>query len=398
MRRVFSSNLSIIPYYHSMYKLSDYQYELGSGYIAQTPAVPADSSKLLVPSWNSIYDYHFRDLPKLLTKKDVLFFNDTKVVRARVLLEDVFVEIPHHQSASRTVDTWEVFFLRLVDSHRFEWLVTLTKRIRKGAIIHFSKAVKLTVEELTEKWVIFRIDGVNPLTFFDRYGHLPLPPYISHTPEKEECYQTIFAQHIGSVAAPTASLHFTDEVINELESKKIRSHYLTLHVGLGTFKPVDTEDIRDYKIHEETMVLDEAIFETIAFEKKQKKNIIATWTTVARTIETLAYLRKIMGKSGNDYRDTLTKDITMDQCKISILSWKQEWKKIVCETKIFIYPWFERKVVDGLITNFHLPWSTLLMLVASFIGYDHMVKIYKHAIKNLYRFFSFGDAMFLRKM
>lgn len=380
-----------------MFKLSDYQYELGIGYIAQTPAVPTDHSKLLVPSGISFHDYHFYDLPKILTKKDVLFFNDTKVVKARVPLEEVFVELPHHTSASRLVDKGELFFLHLYDAHRFEGLVTLTKRVRKWARIHFSSRIIITVEELTDKGVIFSIEGANVLDFFEKYGQLPLPPYIRYKPEKEESYQTIFAHTLGSVAAPTASLHFTDQVMKDLKGKKIRSHYLTLHVGLGTFKPVDTEDIRDYHMHEETMIISEDIFDTIAREKEQENNVVAVGTTIARTIETLPYLYKAMGKQGNEYRDNLTKNISEQQCKICILDRKQEGKKITCQTKIFIYPWFERKIVDGLITNFHLPGSTLLMLVASFIGYDETTKLYKHAIANQYRFFSFGDAMLLHR-
>lgn len=176
------------------------------------------------------------------------------------------------------------------------------------------------------------------MDFFEKHGQLPLPPYINYKPEKEESYQTIFAHELGSVAAPTASLHFTEQVMHDLKEKKIRSHYLTLHVGLGTFKPVDTDDIRDYHMHEETMIITEDIFDTIAREKDQDNNVIAVGTTIARTIETLPYLYKAMGKSGDEYRDNLTKNITDQHCKVCILDWKQEGKRIICQTKIFIYP------------------------------------------------------------
>lgn len=384
-----------------MYLLKDYQYELLDGYIAQTPASPADSSKLLVPSWTSIHDYRFYDLPKLLTKRDVLFFNDTKVIKARVPLKDIFVEIPHHTSANRVVDAGEIFFLELHNAYKFEWLISLTKRVRRWTILHFNKRIRFIVENLTEKWVLFQIDGMDVLSFFEKYGQMPLPPYITHTTQKEEHYQPIFAQHAGSVAAPTASLHFTPRVLEALRDKNISSYYLTLHVGLGTFKPVDTDDIRSYEIHEETIIVDENIFEIIADQKAQGKNIIAVWTTVARTLETLPYLyKKLTGAAMQKhvpYRQKLTEDMTEQQSSKYIMSRQKEWTRIICHTRIFIYPWFERKIVDGLITNFHLPWSTLLMLVASFIGYDTIMKIYQHAIQQHYRFFSFGDAMLLRK-
>lgn len=393
-----------------MYKLSDYNYELPESRIAQEPVSPADSSKLLVPDGTSFHDYHFYDILTLLTSKDVIFFNDTKVVKARVPLKDVFVEIPHHTSASRVVDEWEIFLLQLIDDYRFEWLISLTKRVRKWAVIHVSERIKLTVEELTDKWVIFHITWVYAVLFFEMYGQMPLPPYISHSAEKEKRYQTRFAEHLGSVAAPTASLHFTDDLLHSLRAQWVDSHFLTLHVGLGTFKPVDTEDIREYHIHEEMLIIDESIFSTIAEEKSQWKNSIAVGTTVARTLETLPYLYKQMKEQraeskGNDefqiknyeYRDAVTEKISLEECMKYIHSWKREGTKIVCQTRIFIYPGFAWKLVDGLITNFHLPGSTLLMLVASFIGYEKVMELYAYAIENKYRFFSFGDAMLLRR-
>ena len=177
-----------------MYRLSDYQYDLPDLLIAQTPADPADSAQLLVPeAHGSFGEYHFFDLPSLLTSDDVLFFNDTKVVKARVPLKNVFVEIPHHQSASRTVEEGELFFLEAKDPQRFEGLVTLTKRVRRGAVIHYSAEIFLQVEELTDKGVIFRIDGLTVHQFFEQFGQMPLPPYIDYSQDKESDYQTIFA-------------------------------------------------------------------------------------------------------------------------------------------------------------------------------------------------------------
>ena len=379
-----------------MYRLSDYQYHLPEKLIAQTPVAPADHSKLLVTDGVYFHDHHFYDLLKLLTPKDVLFFNNTKVIKARIPLKDIFVEIPHHNIASRVVEEGEIFFLQMIDEYRFEWLISLTKRVRKWSVLHFREDITLTVEEFTQQWIIFHLQGAYVLFFFEMYGQMPLPPYISHSAEKEEHYQTRFAQHIWSVAAPTASLHFTDDLLQSLETVWIRSHYLTLHVGLGTFKPVDTEDIREYHIHEETIIIDESIFESVAREKEEWNSIVGVWTTVARTLETLPYLWKLLGKS-HTYWDSISANITEDQCQKYIHSWQQKWSKIICQTKIFIYPGFERKIVDGLITNFHVSWSTLLMLVASFVWYDEIMRMYRYAIEHEYRFFSFGDAMLLRK-
>lgn len=384
-----------------MFKLSDYQYHLLDGYIAQTPAVPADHSKLLVASWDVFHDYHFYDLPKLLTKKEVLFFNDTKVIKARVPLHDVYVEIPHHQTASRNIQAWEIFFLELHDAYRFEGLITLTKRVKKWSIIHYSKHITFTVEDLTDKGVLFCIHGIDAISFFDKYGQMPLPPYITYEDQKESHYQTTFAKELWSVAAPTASLHFTQNVLDEIHEKNIHTHFITLHIWLGTFKPVDTEDIRDYHIHEETIVIDENVFEMVAQEKESGKNIVAVGTTVARTLETLPYLYKLGAIDHSEkaliYWEAIAKDITPAAADKCILSRHKEGTTIICKTRIFIYPWFEWKIVDGLITNFHLPWSTLLMLVASFVGYENIMKMYAYAMDHYYRFFSFGDAMFLRR-
>lgn len=389
-----------------MYKLSDYQYELPESLIAQEPANPVDHSRLLVPDADgtSFHDYHFYDILTLLSPKDVLFFNDTKVIKARVPVHNILVEIPHHPSASRVVEDGEIFFLEMVDEYRFEWLVTLTKRVRKWSVLHFREDIRLVVEDLTDKGVLFHLEGAYVFAFFEMYGQMPLPPYIAHAAEKEKHYQTIFAQELGSVAAPTASLHFTHDLLQSLSAQHIRFHYLTLHVWLWTFKPVDTDDIRSYHIHEETIIIDEEIFNAVAKEKQASNNVIAVGTTVARTLETLPYLYKAMKKTWDEYFDTITSAITQEQVTTYILSWKEEGRKIICQTRIFIYPGlpddqsgFKWRIVDGLITNFHLPWSTLLMLVASFVGYETMMKIYAHAIDQQYRFFSFGDAMLLRR-
>lgn len=377
-----------------MYTLSDYQYELPDSYIAQEPADPVDSSKLLVPNGTSFHDYHFYDILTLLTSKDVLFFNDTKVIKARVPLHNVLIEIPHHPTANKVLEEGEIFFLEMRDPYRFEWLASLNKRVRKGSIIHMSHNIKLIVEDLTDKWILFHVKGIDVLFFFESFGQMPLPPYITYDDEKAKHYQTVFADKIGSVAAPTASLHFTSDLLQSLQTYWIKSHYLTLHVWLWTFKPIDTEDIRDYHIHEETIIIDESIFNTITEEKAAWKNIIAVWTTVARTLETLPYLYFLMSNGELLVPNT---NITREQCEKYILSWQKEWTRIICQTRIFIYPWFEWKVVDGLITNFHLPGSTLLMLVASFVGYESVMKMYEYAIEHHYRFFSFGDVMFLRK-
>lgn len=406
-----------------MYRLSDYTYDLPDSAIAQIPAEPADSAKLLVPSSDGDFsDRIIHDLSTILTQNDVLFFNDTRVVQARIPLYNIHVVT--RQGREVILDYAEIFFLDKVSDSRCEALITLLKRNRPWTKIYISDTIVAEIIELTNKWVILDVVWISIDELLERYGEMPLPPYIETTDETQKKYQTVFAKHDWSVAAPTASLHFTPRLLDELRTKWIQTEYVTLHVWLGTFKPVDTLDICDYQIHEETIIIEKSIFARIASLKSQGKKIVAVWTTVSRVLETLPYVychpERSEGAHGqitlkknnsntwdssalpqNDtitYRNTITKNITQSDIQKYILDIKDIWDdKLHIKTRIFIYPWFEWKIVDSMMTNFHLPGSTLLMLVASFIWYDTMRKIYEYAIEHEYRFFSFGDAMLLQR-
>jgi len=242
----------------------------------------------------------------------------------------------------------------------------------------------------------------------EKYWIMPLPPYIQYSKDKEKPYQPIFAQKPWSVAAPTASLHFTENLLNKLKEKWCKFEYTTLHIWLGTFKKVDTQDITKYDIHSETVQINLDIFEKIAKYKLNKKPTIAVWTTVTRTLESLPYLWKYLknknlisnfSKSTINFWDKLTENIENEKKYIfDVKEIASNWNKncLYFKTKLYIYPWFNFKIIDQLITNFHLPKSSLLMLVAAFMGYENMIKTYQYAIKKKYKFFSFWDAMWIR--
>jgi S-adenosylmethionine:tRNA ribosyltransferase-isomerase len=378
-----------------MYMLSDYSYDLPEKLIAHKPVEPADTSKLLVyeASKQAISDTYFTDLPSLLKSNDVLFFNDTKVLPARIPLRNVRVVTRTGREVA--LEQGELFFLEQVSDIRFEWLMTLLKRNRPWMKIYIGDIVCELIE-LTDKGWIFELQGATVMAFLLQYGQMPLPPYIPYDADAAKHYQTNFAQHDWSVAAPTASLHFTPELLHRLKDKGIQQEFVTLHVWLWTFKPVDTNDIREYHIHEETMIIDISLFEKIAKLKQEWKNIVAVWTTVARVLETLPYVRKACAFDAQSYRDDITQWVTETQVENYVLSRERVGNKLIVKTRIFIYPGFHWRIVDSLITNFHLPQSTLLMLVASFMWYEQMKEIYAYAIAEHYRFYSFGDGMLLR--
>lgn len=400
-----------------MYNLSDYQYELPEDRIAQAPVVPADQSKLLCCQydenvWSYVYrDTHFFSLPEMISENSVFFFNDTRVVQARIPLSHV--RVVTKQGREVLLESAEIFFLHKHSEYVCEALISLLKRNRVWTKIFVQDDIVLTITKLTDKWVILESQWATIDELLARFGTLPLPPYITPTKLGQEHYQTIFAQKDGSVAAPTASLHFTQNILDQLTQKWIATEYVTLHVGLGTFKPVDTSDIRDYVIHEEMILIAPELFTKIATYKRAEKNIIAVWTTVTRVLETLPYLWRMMRNRENDYAsllytvsvqdrtrwDDITKDITHQQQENYILSCDiQPDGTLLVRTKIFIYPWFVWRIIDSLITNFHVPWSSLLMLVAAAMWYQNMTQTYQHALNHDYRFFSFGDGMWIEKM
>ncbi|HMT01544.1 MAG TPA: S-adenosylmethionine:tRNA ribosyltransferase-isomerase [Candidatus Absconditabacterales bacterium] len=385
-----------------MLDLHDYFYELSPEKIAQNPVLPQDHAKLLVFNQNE-EDFHFFDLPDLLDTNSVLFFNTTKVLPARVTFENISVTMPRGEE--RIVDNGEFFCLEILDDKRFEGLIRLTKRVKAGSKIHFSETITITVDELTEQGVICSIDGLGALDFFEKFGTVPLPPYIDYDLEKSQHYHHFFAEKSGSVAAPTASLHFTPELLKNLEKKGIGTEFVTLQIGLGTFKPVDTPDISHHQIHKEKISVSLSLFSKIFILKKNNFPLVAVGTTVMRTLESLPYvwkklselLKKFITQEEQLWRDELTKKISLEEADSFLENWSiDETHELVSgSTQIFLYPGKTYRLVDQLITNFHAPHSSLLMLVAGFIGYDEMKKIYQHGLDRDYRFLSFGDGMLL---
>lgn len=339
-------------------KLSEFDYNLSKNLIANKPASPRDSSKFLVANYNTKkFSHHiFRDLYDILEKGDVLVFNNTKVFPARLF------------GSKETGGKMEVFLLREIESGM--WSAIIGGRSKKDLKIVFNKNTYCNLVEQEEgyAWKIrFSIKGKKLNDFINKFGHVPIPPYIKNSDPESQLkkeYQTVYAKHRGSVAAPTAGFHFTKYLMNKLNKKGIIFKYVTLHVGLGTFEPVKTEKIEDHKIHSEFGILDKGIAEYLNKAKKSGKRIVVVGTTALRVLEAFS------DENGN-------------------LVPQKNW------ISIFIYPGYKFRFVNNLITNFHLPKSTLLMLISALVGKKFVDKLYCEAIKNEYRFYSFGDAMFL---
>lgn len=335
--------------------LSDFDYELPEELIAQTPIEPRNASRLMVlnPANKTIEHRHFYDLKDYVKAGDTLIFNDTRVMPARL--------IGHRDQTGGKV---EVFLLRRIDSTHWETLVKPGKKAKIGNIIRFSDELSCTVTDHTDfggRIVEFTYEGIFE-EILDRLGETPLPPYIHEKLADKERYQTVYNREQGSAAAPTAGLHFTKEQMQELKSMGVNLDFVTLHVGLGTFRPVNTDTIEEHKMHKEFYHISDETAELIKNTKASGHRVIAVGTTSIRTLESAATAKnEIAGKAG--------------------------W------TDIFIYPGYEFKIVDALITNFHLPKSTLIMLISAFAGRKFILDAYKTAVDMKYRFFSFGDAM-----
>lgn len=337
--------------------VNDFDYQLPPELIAQHPMEPRDHSRLLVlnRSERRITDRFFYDLPSVLSHGDLLVFNDTKVIPARLFAEK--------EGGSARI---EVFLLKQLSGSSWECLVRPGKRVKPGVKLLFEEGVTGKVLENTAAGGrIIEFPGEFDFReWLSRVGQTPLPPYITEALADPGRYQTIYAKVEGSVAAPTAGLHFTEGLLRELKEKGVKTGFLTLHVGLGTFRPVQTERVEEHVMHSEFFMLPPSLVEQIGATKKAGNRVIAVGTTVVRVLESQADLNGRL-KAGSG------------------------------ETAIFIYPGFQFKVIDGLITNFHLPRSTLLMLVSAFAGREFILESYAHAVKNKYRFFSFGDAMII---
>lgn len=338
--------------------LSDFNYDLPEELIAQTPLKKRDSSKLLVLNKNNgnINHTHFNNIIQELEAKDVLVLNDTKVIPARLI-----------GTKEETGAVIELLLLKELGEDKWECLSRPAKRLKVGTIVKFSDDLKAEViEKLDEGIVRVRMvyEGIL-MEILDRLGEMPLPPYIHEKLEDKNRYQTIYARNLGSAAAPTAGLHFTEELLEQVKAKGVEILFVTLHVGLGTFRPVEVDNILEHHMHSEYYEMSNEVAIALNKAKSEGRKIYAVGTTTTRVLETIAH-----------------KYDTFKECRGN--------------TDIFIYPGFEFKAIDGLITNFHLPKSTLLMLVSALATREFILNAYNEAIKNNYRFFSFGDAMFIK--
>lgn len=337
----------------------DFDYDLPQELIAQTPLKERDQSRLLVldSKTGKYQDDYFYNVIDRLNPGDALVMNDSRVMPAR--LYGVKPETGGHV---------EVLLLNNTEGDNWETLVKPAKRAKVGTEISFGdgKLTATVTEELEHggRMIEFHYDGIF-MEILDQLGEMPLPPYIKEKLDDPEMYQTVYSREIGSAAAPTAGLHFTTELLKKIEDKGVKLVYLTLHVGLGTFRPVSEENIEDHKMHSEFYRLTEDAAKTLNEVKANGGRIVATGTTSIRTLETI----------GTKFNGEIRAD--------------SGW------TDIFIKPGYKWQVVDAFITNFHLPKSTLVMLVASFTGRENILNAYRHAVSEKYRFFSFGDAMFI---
>ncbi len=339
-------------------KVEDFDYDLPKDLIAQTPLLKRDSSRLLVLDKNTgeIEHKNFSDIIEYLDEGDTLVLNDTKVIPARLIGEK-----------EDTKAVIEVLMLRDEGNDIWECLAKPAKRVKIGTVINFGNKLKAECVHIGEDGIRkFKLiyEGIL-YEILDELGEMPLPPYIHEKLSDKDRYQTVYAKNVGSAAAPTAGLHFTEELLKKIKEKGVNIAYITLHVGLGTFRPVAVENVDDHKMHSEFYVMSEEVANLLNETKERGNKIVSVGTTSTRTLETVMNLYgKFKGCSGF--------------------------------TDIFIYPGYNFKGIDRLITNFHLPKSTLVMLVSALAGRENILNAYNEAIKEKYRFFSFGDAMFIK--
>lgn len=337
-------------------KVSDFDFNLPKELIAQHPSLKRDHSRLMVLNRDdqTIGHHHFFDIVDLLDVNDCLVINNTKVIPARLL-----------GVKKDTNALIEVLLLKELDKDIWEAMTKPAKRVKIGTIIDFGGLITMTCISIHDEGIRhFKLDYEGILIEkLERLGTMPLPPYITEQLKEQDRYQTVYAEHLGSAAAPTAGLHFTKELLQKIEDKGIEIIPITLHVGLGTFKPVSVENVLDHHMHEETYTLSIESTKRLNDAVLNKKNIVCVGTTSLRTIES---------------------------------NFNEGFHAGTFDTNIFIYPGYTFKAVNKLITNFHLPKSTLIMLVSALAGYELTMKAYVEAIDQKYRFFSFGDAMFIK--
>lgn len=335
--------------------VTDFDYDLPKELIAQTPVEPRDSSRLLVMDKNTgeLEHRHFYNLPEYLKPGDLLVFNDTRVIPARL------------HGFKTTGAHVEVFLLTRKNATDWEVLVKPGKKLQKGAQIRFSDELSCEILETTDfggRIARFHYEGIFE-EILDRLGETPLPPYIHEKLKDKERYQTVYNRERGSAAAPTAGLHFTKELLKKIRDMGVEEVFVTLHVGLGTFRPVNESRVEDHKMHKEFYTVSQEAADAINKAKREGRRIVAVGTTSVRTLESAGASGEM--KAGGNW------------------------------TNIFIYPGYQFKFVDALVTNFHLPQSTLVMLVSALSSREKILHAYQVAVENRYRFFSFGDAMFI---
>src|SRR5574344_342917 len=340
-------------------KTDDFDYYLPEELIAQTPLEKRDSSRLLVldKKTGEIEHKHCSNIIDYLKEGDVLVLNDTKVMPARL-----------YGTKTDTNAVIEILMLKDINGDDWECLTRPAKRVKVGTIVKFSDDLKAECIEVQDEGIrIFRFIYTGIFyEILDKLGEMPLPPYIHEKLKDKDRYQTVYAKHIGSAAAPTAGLHFTKDLLEKIKERGVLVEYITLHVGLGTFRPVNVEDVTKHKMHSEYYCMTKDKADVLNNEKKDGRRIISVGTTSTRTLET-------------------------------IMSLYGEFKDCSGWTDIFIYPGYDFKAINCLITNFHLPKSTLVMLVSALAGKDNIMKAYNEAVKEKYRFFSFGDSMFIKE-
>lgn len=340
-------------------KVSDFYFELPEELIAQYPLEKRGSSRLMVldKKTGEIEHRKFHDILEYLNEGDTLVLNNTRVLPARLIGEK-----------EETGGKIEFLLLKRIEGDKWECLAKPGRKAKVGTVFTFGEGkLKAIVREIGEEGnriIEFKYDGIFEQVL-DELGQMPLPPYIHEKLEDKERYQTVYSKEKGSAAAPTAGLHFTEELLKEIKDKGVNIAYLTLHVGLGTFRPVKVDDVNNHVMHSEYYHLDKENAELINKTKEAGKRVIAVGTTSSRTLETI-------GDENGRVRE------------------QSGW------TDIFIYPGYKFKIVDNLITNFHLPESTLIMLVSALAGQDNIMNAYNTAVKEKYRFFSFGDSMFIK--
>ena len=361
-----TSDHAVVNTINTTHTLSDFDFELPEALIAQHPAATRSGSRLLDGTAPSPVDHIFKELPGLLRAGDLLVFNDTKVVKARLFGEKA------------TGGKVELLVERVLGGNQVAAHMRVSKKPEVGATLKLvcasGHADGLSATMLGRwpdadgplfRFVLSNDAGDDPYTLMEHHGHVPLPPYITHTDSAEDAqrYQTVFAKNPGAVAAPTAALHFDQALLDQLTAMGVHQAHVTLHVGAGTFQPVKTENLSEHQMHSEWYNVPPATQQAIADCRARGGRIVAVGTTTVRTLESWAHSGVVSG-----------------------------------DTRIFITPGFEFKLIDLLVTNFHLPKSSLMMLVSAFAGYDHIMALYRTAIEREYRFFSYGDAMLLARV